>query len=242
MLRMLIATFVIGTTPLYIGLCGGGGDGNPPQGGSATEFEPAVYEIEADWQIDKKPYGGWGSSAVQSVFGDSVSLRFKEDEDTLPQSWIRIHKLADYYSAHRQVDTTTSDSRYPYYLCGITQLMSPPPDSIPYNGILGITLNDGKPYKSYSYVCLEAGWDQCPMDNDVALKTCSHELGHQLFSLTHLCLYSQIDSAWYMDGDNHDDRACLMALSCEAECTGENVITNLHFCDICQDRINTTQK
>jgi hypothetical protein len=60
-----------------------------------------------------------------------------------------------------------------------------------------------------------------------------HEWGHVRADLPHLCL----PAGGGMDIDNHDEPDCIMARSEYAECTGQWVDRNMHFCGICLDEL-----
>ncbi len=98
MLRMLVATLVIATTPLCYKGCGD--DDCAPQGGSASDWEPPVFEIEVDQQENMNPFGAWGENYVKSYFGDCVILKFTWDSTELPESMLVINELAPFWQEH----------------------------------------------------------------------------------------------------------------------------------------------
>jgi hypothetical protein len=228
MLRMLVATLVIATAPLCYKGCGD--DDCAPQGGSASDWEPPVFEIEVDQQENMNPFGAWGENYVKSYFGDCVILKFTWDSTELPESMLVINLLSSFWRSNYIPDTTGLKPKYPYYLCGIQRIRLL--DGTPVDTLAGasrpIATYSPKPYDTWSYVCVDAPGMSYPMIS----MACAHELGHQIAALPHLC--KQTTSGWDWDTRHHNSSLCLMVKGRYSECTTGDPLTFIHFCDTCK--------
>lgn len=188
--------------------------------GSSTCTEGKVA-IEVDHQSGMQPFGPWGPSGVANIFPTSAKPGFEVDQNDLQDSMIPIRDWESYWWANSR-----SDSKY--WLCGIKAFADSGGNSI--DTVIGRTHMD-RLYRTYSYVC----YDVAALYSDpgkMRLKTCCHELGHQVAWLTHLCT----DFGSWNDYDHHDV-SCLMGQGAVSTCTGANLLDYIHFCDSCKLRL-----
>ncbi len=218
-------------------------DGGPNDGDNGDDWSMPWLYVEVDYQQDKDPFGH-GDTWVRDPFGDSVEIAFMIDSTDLPVEIVPDDRAERYYLDHRQFDPAdTNKARYAYYLCGISKFKTA--EGVPLDSIFGASSPNVRlrphPYKSWSYVCLDAQFGDITMDNDMTTKTCAHELGHQFASLKHLCK-QYTDDSWYMDWQNHDEEWCLMGRGKISPCTGEDLTNNPQFCNICKAKINDVKQ
>lgn len=183
-----------------------------------------LYEIEYDHQVNCDVLS-WGQSVVEDAFSQAnTACDFRYDDTNLPNRWVRLDSLYEYYIAHVKRDTS-GEVMHPAYLCGIERVR----DSVgnPLDQYWGFTYYPPEPRVGCSFVVV--GNPSLPFDCRV--KVIIHELGHQRCIVTHLCLN---DTTMH---PAHNDSACVMGKGETAICTGKNLCSQPQFCAVCRSAI-----
>jgi hypothetical protein len=182
------------------------------------------FTLEYDHQVNCDVLG-WGKNEVEDAFQQAnTTLEFEYDDIDLPNSWIRIDSLYEYYIAHVKRDSSGA-VMYPGYLCSIERTC----DAVgnPLDMFWGYTYSQTGPGIGHSFVV----YGNPSLPYGCRAKVTIHELGHQRAGLTHLCLNDTTMNP------AHNDSACVMGQGETATCTGMDLCSMPHFCANCRNAI-----
>jgi hypothetical protein len=183
------------------------------------------FTIEYDHQINYDVLNAEENLVKNAFTSANTTLDFKYDDTDLPNCWVRIDSLYEYYISHVKRDSTGS-VMYPGYLCSIWRVCDE--YGFPVDEYWGYTYYPPEPRVGHSFIV--QGNPYLPIR--CWAKTIIHELGHQRCIVTHLCLDDTTMNP------AHDDSACVMGKDATAICTGWDLCNDPHFCGACCNSIS----
>lgn len=192
-----------------------------------------TYMTEYDCQISSNILSPAGrKERLQLAFDQAnTDLEIVYSEEYIPDTVVSWELKGMYMSWHWHT-TGGPDPRFVFksYTISVCSLSNVPPDE-------GVVLgwSSGRGMEGLAMGMILTGtirFVYMPSDS-MEIKVLLHEWGHMRDNLPHLCL----SAGGGMDFDNHNQQDCLMAQTEIAECTGQWVDRNMHFCGICLDKL-----
>jgi hypothetical protein len=192
-----------------------------------TPTNGKVFTIEYDHQISYNVLFGIDKSAIEQAFEQAnTELDFEYDDEDLPNYWVRLDSLYEYYIEHVKRDSLGT-VMYPGYLCCIQRVRNSWGN--PLDQFWGFTYHLPTPRVGHSFVVL--GNPTIPFE--CRAKVTIHELGHQRCIVTHLCLNDTTINP------EHNDSTCVMGKGKIPTCTDKDLCNDPHFCQACRNAIGS---
>lgn len=211
--------------------------GCPRKDQNKTQTEPDVERIfrtEYDCQLSYNILSPqWRGERVQEAFDPAnTTLDIVRDEETLTDSIVSWDDKGLYMSWHWTM-TSYPDLRlyYKSYTISVWILDQIPEE--PGEFTLAWAAGMGVEAEAMGMILTGRIRDLFSPPDSMEIKVLLHEWGHMRADLPHLCL----PDGGPMDVDNHDQPDCLMAQSEVAQCTGEPIDQNMHFCGRCIENL-----
>jgi hypothetical protein len=191
-----------------------------------------IYSMEYDCQIsyDILTQGWYKADSVFSAAKTNLSIHWSESG--LESQEVYYDSVQYYIWPHMEkINPGPSQQiRYKSYMMAMQDAYGKP--VTPGFTIIGWQTGSGGGY-TMCVVFVQAIRDNYfpPDDKIMEIKTAIHEMGHMRADLSDLC-----DDYGGVNPD-HDDLSCVMGWAKICPCTGQDVATNPHFCQMCIDKL-----